>query len=161
MLKKKDSHSTGAGRKLAAMKKGIQTVFTPTTSLSLNGGVFAQSDLLAQITAQEAPIDLVTQKRGELETAMDARRTTDLDRRRFLAQVKAAIISFLGRSNPELTQFGINPAKDSGTMTSQEAQARAQKAAETRKKNGTLGKRQKQALDGQTGTTPPSAPKSA
>ena len=45
-------------------------------------------------------------------------------------------------------------------MPSAEAQARAQKAKQTREKNGTLGKRQKQALDKQTGTSPATPPKS-
>jgi hypothetical protein len=161
MLKKNNGHASAEAKKFSALKKGIQAVIPPTASVVLNGTIVSQPDLLAQLAAQEAPIDLVTQKRGELESAIDARRTTDLDRRRFLAAVRAAIVSFLGRANPELTQFGINPAKDSGTMTSQEAQARAQKARETRAKNGTLGKRQKQALDQQPGTTPPPAPKSA
>ncbi|HZU96808.1 MAG TPA: hypothetical protein VFF73_08965 [Planctomycetota bacterium] len=161
MLKQKQSHVSAVGKKIADLKKGIQAVIPATATFPLNGVNVTQSDLLAQLTAREAPIDLVTQKRGELEAAINQRRSGDLDTRRFLAQVKAAIILYLGRTNPELTQFGLKPAKDTGTITSQEAQARAQKAKETRAKNGTLGKRQKQALDQQPGTTPPPAPKSA
>ena len=154
MLKKKTTHNSAIAKKIAALKKGIQTTFPAGQALALNGASVSQPDLLSQLTAQEAPIDLAIQKEGELATARDQVRTTDLARRRFVAALRGALVAYYGRTNSELTLFGINPAVDEGTLTSADAQARAEKAKATREKNGTLGKSQKKALDSKPATPP-------
>jgi hypothetical protein len=132
--------------KLQALKKGAQAAF-PQVPLVIEGVSYNQSSFLQALDTQEAPILSVEDARRALETQLAARRASDAGRRRFCSDARAALVAALGRANPALTQFGIKPAKETVEITSAAALARAGKAKATREKNGTLGSKQKKALD--------------
>ncbi len=66
--------------------------------------------------------------------------------RKFIADVKSALVALAGGDNEMLTSFGFKPRKSAKPLTSEQNMLRAEKAKQTRQKRGTLGSRQKAAI---------------
>ena len=68
------------------------------------------------------------------------------DLRKFIADVKAALVAVTGGDNAMLTSFGFKPKKPAKSLTAEQQLLRSEKAKQTRQKRGTLGSRQKAAI---------------
>jgi hypothetical protein len=68
----------------------------------------------------------------------------------------ATLQTQVGRESEALSSFGFRPRKEPTPLTTEQQAAKVAKARQTRQKNGTLGARQKKALDAGNGTPPKS-----
>jgi hypothetical protein len=127
----------------------VSGVVTPVTSILTS----VQTDLALYTDARDARL-VERQKvaaRDAQDVAVHAR----------IATLHKALEMELGESNAALADFGFKPKQQRRQLTPAEKSAKKAKAAATRAKNGTLGKRQKRMLDANAQAPPTGGPAKA
>lgn len=123
------------------------------TSLAVGGKAMTVAEMAALCREQAAPqrdvIDL-TQRRN---VALDVRDKAVPEARVNHDRVRAALKGALGPSNPELRIYGIEPEREAQPLTTVAQAKRNAKALATRKARGTMGRRQKLAIQAPEPTT--------
>ena len=121
----------------------------------LVGVTYALAQYQAKVQAYLTPFDNATNAHHDLTTAVQARDAQSQEVKSFIEASQQFLRTCFGSSNPVLEDYGMKPKTPRTQATGAENVAKAAKAKVTRSKNGTLGKRQKKALDK---GTPPSTP---
>jgi hypothetical protein len=134
---------------LAGLKLGLPTGVT----LTINGQSLDANAAATMLQQLLAPFDAVDTAKAEYEQALAVRDEAIPATKKTAGVVTQAVLAYCGGDTTKLTQFGIEPPKERRQLTSEEYVARAQKAAETRKLRGTLGKRQKEGVKSQSDVT--------
>ena len=132
---------------LQAAAKGLTTALpTGTVSLKVGAQTFTIPDLGAKIASYQAFFDAVTSAHVSYSTSVDAKDAAVPEIRQFLTDLKDALVHLLGGKSPELTQFGVTPRKTPTKLTAEERSLANARARNTRDERGTLGSRQKAAV---------------
>ena len=132
-------------KEVTALVAGFGTQFPDGISITVNGQVTDKASILAALQAALAlyaavdqSVHAMKQNRVALQAAIPAVH-------QYAVGIKAALVAFFGKGNPALAAFGLGASKPH-PLTSEQNVARKQKAGQTRKLRGTLGKRQKQGV---------------
>ncbi|MHB1846152.1 MAG: hypothetical protein ACYCWW_15115 [Deltaproteobacteria bacterium] len=134
--------SSGLYARFLSMLQGLQTAIPAGATMRVNGQSVTQAQLVALVLAAILPIETERNAKSSWQKAMAANAAALPGAKELYQQLKAALISDLGRKNPELTQFGIAPHTRKA-LTPEEKQLQAAKAKVTRQKRHTMGKVQK------------------
>jgi hypothetical protein len=137
---------SGLQAALTAMAQGWSTVFPADLSLPTTDGGFSQAAVVSQINTWLALYPAVAAAKLGSATAVAQLRQTTPAMRAQLSSLKAALKAYFGPGNPQLTQFGIKPAKARAALSGETLMVRAARAKQTRVIRGTLGAKQKAAL---------------
>lgn len=135
----------GLELKLTQALKGLQTVLPQGGGLQIGTTTLTQAQLVAKVQADLAPFEAARAEKTLYLNKLQAKVDSEAASREFLAQLKGALIAFLGRGNPLLADFGFNPVRTK-VLTSAAKVLAAAKRSVTRQKRGTLGSKQKQAI---------------
>ncbi len=135
----------GLMQKIQTALAGVQQALPDGSSLTMNGQVVTKAQLVAQLSGLLPPLTAVTDARSAHAKAIQAREAAEPNAREFLAQLRAALVSFYGRGSTSLLDFGMS-AKKPAVPTSRTAILAAAKRTLTRQKRGTLGSKQKASI---------------
>jgi hypothetical protein len=138
-------------QELTEMEGGVAAELPPTVSLTINGVTMTGAQVDARFKSYLATFEAVDEAMKQYQTALAARRNIQLEVRDFYLQVKNAMIAYFGVQSPKLASFGIAPAKAKVTDSVKELLAAAKRQL-TREARGTLGKKQKAAINPHVGT---------
>ncbi|HUB06000.1 MAG TPA: hypothetical protein VMB50_03320, partial [Myxococcales bacterium] len=138
-------------QELTEMEGGVAAELPPTVSLTINGVTMTGAQVDARFKSYLATFEAVDEAMKQYQTALAARRNIQLEVRDFYLQVKNAMIAYFGAQSPKLASFGIEPAKAKVTDSVKELLAAAKRQL-TREARGTLGKKQKAAINPHVGT---------
>ncbi|MHB8418438.1 MAG: hypothetical protein ACYDCL_10210 [Myxococcales bacterium] len=154
---------------VAKLMAGFNQAFPAKSSIVVNGTALTAAQIVAKLQPildeYQAILDARSTLQGDLQTAK-ANRPAEHE---LIMQLHAALISFFGRNNPELLQFGFTPTKPKQKKATAKVTAAA-KAKATRELRHTLGSVQKQdvkygvvptsvsIVDGKASIAEPSAP---
>jgi hypothetical protein len=130
----------------AGMKAGLPSGVT----LPVNGQMLDGTAISTLLEQALAPFAAVEAARVNYEQSLTVRNASAPSSQRLLKNVLLAVEAYCNGDATKLAQFGIASPKEKRQLTSEELVARAQKAAETRKLRGTLGKRQKESIKSQS-----------
>jgi len=147
--------STAKGLELKAdnVIQGLQTaVPTGITQLLVDKTVYQIPDLITKVQGLVQPWKTSRAARTTIRTVSATRKSDTENLENFLAALKIGLSAAVGRDSEVLTSFGFKPYKKAKARTSEENALAAAKAKLTRQKRGTLGKKQKAAI--QPATTP-------
>ncbi|MBI3723893.1 hypothetical protein HY251_08080 [bacterium] len=125
--------------------------------VAVDGTVFTKPELLAKADELRMPFKTKRAKKTELEKASIALASKRVEIRRFVMGLSIGLKAFLGNDNPEIAKFGFRPDKKHRALTAEEADKRARKMRESRKRHHTMGRLQKKALD-ESASSEPDAP---
>jgi hypothetical protein len=144
---------------LAQIANALQNKLPPgTVSLKVSGVVTPVANLVTSVQTDLALYtdarDARVQERQKVATR-DAASTAVHAR---IAVLHKALEMELGATSSVLADFGFSPQQKPRQLTPEEKAAKAAKAKATRVKNGTLGRRQKRALDAQAPAPPTGGP---
>ena len=146
MANNQSEHSPkGLALKLQKVLNGVQQTLPTESTMLLGGGPLTQAQLAAKLAGCLPAMTAVDDAKAAHVKAVQARRAAEPNVREFLAQVRMALVAFYGRGNPQLEKFGLS-AKLPAAPTSQAAILAAAKRTLTRRKRGTMGKKQKAGL---------------
>src|ERR1700722_10237394 len=132
----------GLKLKIQSALIGVQQVLPTGSSLLINAQPVTQAQLVTQLSGYLPVVSAVADAKAAFAQAVKARVAAEPNIREFLAQLRAALVAFYGRNNPDLAKFGMSAKTPTG-QTSQTAILAAAKRTLTRQKRGTLGKKQK------------------
>jgi hypothetical protein len=119
---------------------------TGVTTLLIDGKPVPVTEVVSELATFQSSYEAVRAKRLELQALVQARRELDPELKAFLPKLKTALQAVLGVGSVALAEFGFHPAKTPAPLTGEQIVARKAKAAATRRKRGTLGRRQKAAI---------------
>jgi hypothetical protein len=127
--------------------KGLETaVPSSLTQVVLGTVTFKIPDLIAYFQGLEQPWKEARSAHATLRQIGMNRPADSKLLRDALANLKGALVGFLGHDSEDLTKFGFKPTKPKKPLTSEQKAIKAAKAKLTRQKRGTLGKKQKAAI---------------
>ncbi|HZV03294.1 MAG TPA: hypothetical protein VFF73_41705 [Planctomycetota bacterium] len=153
MTIKKESHLAVMENDLRELVAGMQKTFPATGQVVLVGTTYSASDFTSKAQAYLKPFDDTRAARTAFTESVQARDATVEEVRAFIDNAHRFLGAYYGATSPKLADFGVKPKKSARPLTGAENAQKAAKARATRAKNGTLGKRQKQAA--KTQPTPP------
>jgi len=140
---------------LKAISAAISANIGPNETVYLASVPMSRSDLQTKVDGELAIYDQVASAEAAVHPLVEQRDTAAPG----VSQMLGALLKYLenrfGLTSPVLESFGFRPRKKAALTVDQTA-AKVQKMRLTRQKNHTMGKKQKQALDG--GTQPPPSP---
>ncbi len=125
--------------------QGFQTAFPSGGSLTVNGKIETQAQLIQLCQAAIAPMVATADAKAAFVNAKAANTAAVPGSKELFQQLKGALIGTLGRKNPELAKFGI-ASHAPKALTPEQKQLKAAKAKVTRQKRHTMGPRQKAAV---------------
>jgi hypothetical protein len=128
---------------------GVEGVLPTTVSLEVGGVVMTQSAIQAKLSSSAQIEALPRLLRAQLQAAVAAKRSDEIAMMAFLADLKAGLVAHYGRSNPVLLQFGFAPYKKPAKRTTAKNAVATAKSLATRSARGTMGSRQKAAVQGE------------
>ena len=137
---------------LTLLKSGVDSQIPSKTSLLIGGQATTQSALSSELASDVALFQAAIDARTKLDAAVTARKVAVPTVKQRYAQIVKAIEGLFAPGSPVLAQFGIHPRKSPTPLTAEQKAVKAEKAKLTRKARGTLGRKQKQAI--QTVGTP-------
>ena len=138
---------------LRTLLNGLQTKMAANVVLPVKGTTFTRDQLAQVVQAHLATFVGARQDRATASQSAHARNAARPGVRDFLAEVRSTLNTQFGAENPSLLDYGYQPKKKKRELTHEEKVAMAQKAAETRQRNHTMGRRQKEQLRDQASTT--------
>lgn len=132
-------------------------------TLTIAGTSYTVKDLEKKSESYAAVYKDARDARATLHEKAAAKAAIEAEASSFTKDLRASIVAALGRTNAELSKFGIQPTSGPTPLTSEEKALRAAKARATRQLRHTLGPKQKKALSAQgpgatVATTPSVAP---
>jgi len=134
---------------------GLGTL-SQTSSFNVSGTMETRDTLIQAFTQDLVPYQNVRSGRIEVQQSLAERNENQPASKKRFAAVRAAIIGALGVDNPDLAKFGFKPKKKAAKPTVDELVERVSRNQSTRKKRGTLGPKQKEAIHGEaTPLVPP------
>jgi len=146
MTTNQSEHSpSGLLQKIQNALNGVQQVLPSGSSVSMNGQIVTQAQLVTQLTGMLPPMTAVTDAKTAFALAVKQRKEAEPNVREYLAQLRAALVAFYGRNSPTLEKFGMS-AKLPAAQPVQSKVIAAAKRTLTRQKRGTLGKKQKASI---------------
>ena len=132
--------------------------YLPKKVFELDGETWKTSDLIGAFDKEDGLIAAAVKARAAWVLASKAAEAETATNDQLRLALKPAVIGALGPKNEALAEFGI-AARSSKPRTGQTNVAAAQKAAATRKARGTLGRKQRLAIQGAvTPAATPAAP---
>ena len=143
---------------LKGMRAGIPNLPAGTTQIVAGGQVSTPAQLEAELDTYIATYQAAEDAELALQNAEKARDTLAVTVVPRFEALRTSFKGMLGKKNPDLTKVGLEPDKTPAPLTLQQKQAKAAKAAATRKARGTLGPKQKAAIKGQVPPATPPAP---
>lgn len=126
------------------------------TSLVILGTSITVPDLVTELKGYAATYKAVEDANTEYQRALTARTAIETHAKSRHDAVRAAIKGALGKSNPDLSTYGLTPDREHRPLTVEEQALKVAKAKATRAARHTMGKRQKEAVKGQVPPKPPS-----
>jgi hypothetical protein len=127
--------------------EGLQTaVPSGVTQLLVGGTTYTVPNLVTYAQSLVQPWVNVRNAHATIRQEMLTRPADTKALVGFLADLRVALQTLLGRDNEALTKFGFSPQKPRKPLTPEQKTLRAAKAKLTRQKHGTLGSKQKAAL---------------
>ena len=131
--------------------------YYPKGSFVIDGKTYKTSDLVAVLQKEDSLITATTTAYTAWQTAASAARVQTAANNQVRIELKSALKSLLGRANAsKLREFGFPVRTRTVTTAPTKAQA-AQKAQATRKARGTLGRKQRLAIQAAAPTAEPSS----
>jgi hypothetical protein len=138
------SNPSGLQSKIQSALAGVQNLPSGST-LQISGQIMTQAQLVTKLTGYLPAVSAVTDAKAALEQALQARKAAAPDTREFLVLLRAALVAFYGRGSAALGKFGMSAKKPAGPSP-QTAILAAAKRTLTRRKRGTMGKKQKASI---------------
>ncbi|HZV00824.1 MAG TPA: hypothetical protein VFF73_29175 [Planctomycetota bacterium] len=151
----KDSHVGDVEQELRDLIAGMQKSFPATGQVVLVGNTYSAQDFTSKAQAYLVPFDDTHAARSALAEKVQVRDGSLAEVRAFIDNAHRFLGAYFGATSPKLADFGVKAKKSPRPLSGEENAQKAAKAKATRAKNGTLGKRQKQAAKKQT---PPATP---
>lgn len=144
--------SVGPGS-IQTKAQGIISGFTThpldnVTTLVVDGVTYTQLELSARLTALEAIYAVANKAEREWMIALQAREEIAKDATKLVHSLTQLLKAMLGRFNPNLVYFGIEPDKAPTALTSEQSVEKKKRNKATRKARGTMGPKQKAKIKG-------------
>jgi hypothetical protein len=117
-----------------------------TTSLLMGGTPTPVTDVLAKAQDLVKSWKELRDAHAVIRAFTQNRAAENAAARNFLADLRAALVTVLGRDNQDLTKFGFKPQTPRAPLTTEQKLLRAAKAKLTREARHTMGKRQKASI---------------
>jgi hypothetical protein len=127
---------------------GILGDLQATPDLRLGGESFTTEALAALVQSRIDAAREVLGARARLHGAVRSYAAIDARLRPVVADLRALVFALFGPKSVEVARFGFTPPKARQKLTPAQNAARAAKCRATRLARGTLGKRQRAALNG-------------
>jgi hypothetical protein len=141
---------------LVGIKKNLQNV----SSLPLAGTTYTMTALEQLIQSRIDAANAVVNERANWLHASATYKALNAQVTQVVRALRQYALNAFGQNSPTLADFGFTPPKKV-TLTPEQKAARTAKALATRKARGTLGKKQKKAIEGTGPTTAPATPPAA
>ncbi|MBI3723209.1 hypothetical protein HY251_04535 [bacterium] len=126
--------------------------------VAVDGKVFTKPELIAKADELRTPFKAKRAMKTQLKKASVELDSKRVEIRRFVIGLNIGLKAFLGNDNPEIVKFGFKVDKKHRSLTAEEADKRAKKALESRKRHHTMGRLQKKALDESASSAPDATP---
>ena len=143
---------------MKALAAGLPKLPATVTGVGVKGQTYTLQALADQITLLDGPYAASVKADQDKVAAEQALAPVDQTTREFIGLTVAALKALLGRTAPALENLGIQPDKVPIALTVEQKAAKTAKANATRKARGTMGKRQKAKVTGQTPAATSPAP---
>jgi hypothetical protein len=143
------------GQVIVGIKKDLQNV----SSLPLASSTYTMAALEQLIQSRIDAVNNVANAKANWHDAVAAYEALNTHVTEVVRGLRQYVINAFGQNSPVLADFGFTPPKKA-TLTPEQAVARAQKAAATRKARGTMGKKEKAKIKGTVTATAPAIPPS-
>ena len=124
------------------------------TSFAVGGKVTPLVDLLATLRASVAPHVAVEQANQVRLTALATRTAAAPAAKMTYDRAVDAVKGALGRDNPALLEYGIQPEKEATPLTPEQLVVRSAKAKATNKARGNMSPKQRKAIKAPGGAPP-------
>jgi len=118
-------------------------------SIVIEGQSVPVSTLVAELQEYAIAYQVVEDAEQAYKRAIAARDAIAPEAQGRRDAIRASIKGTLGRMNPDLETYGINPDREHRALTAEEEVAKVAKAKATRAARHTMGKRQRLAIKGQ------------
>jgi hypothetical protein len=132
---------------LTNMDAGVLKDIPAKTTLTINGTAMTVAQIDTKLKGYITTIQAADAAKQQSTAAVTARKNMTVEARDFYLQLKKAVIAYFGAQSPQLDDFGLAPAKAKVPRTSAQKAISAAKAKLTREARGTLGKKQKAAVN--------------
>ena len=131
--------------KVQSALDGVQEVLPAGTALMINKQSVTQAQLVTQLSGYLPNLKAVADAKAAYAQTVITRRADEQVVREFLAQLRLALVAYLGVGSPDLAKFGMS-AKKRAPQDGQTSVLAAAKRTLTRQKRGTLGKTEKASI---------------
>ena len=132
-------------QKVQSALDGAQQVLPAGTALMINKQSVTQAQLVTQLSGYLPNLKAVADAKAAYAQTVITRRADEQVVREFLAQLRLALVAYLGVGSPDLAKFGMS-AKKRTPQNGQKSVLAAAKRTLTRQKRGTLGKTEKASI---------------
>jgi len=132
-------------QKVQSALDGVQQVLPAGTALMINKQSVTQAQLVTQLSGYLPNLKAVADAKAAYAQTVITRRADEQVVREFLAQLRLALVAYLGVGSPDLAKFGMS-AKKRAPQDGQTSVLAAAKRTLTRQKRGTLGKTEKASI---------------
>jgi hypothetical protein len=137
---------------------GVKTDLQSVPSLPLAGDTYTPTSLIAFIQSRIDQANKVLAARAQYLAEVQAYRALDTKANAVVRGLRSYVVNAFGETSPKLADFGFTPSRRA-TRTTEEKAASARKGAATRKARGTMSKKAKSKITGETApSTPPAIP---
>jgi hypothetical protein len=130
------------------------------TQFVLGGKTYTKAAILGMLSTYVDAHQATATRRQAWKAAVGEQETALTNARPVRAQIKTFLQGRLGKTSPDLTRYGFEPAKVPTRTVAKKATAIAKNMA-TRKARNTMGSKQKKEVTGASTTTAPAAPPAA
>ena len=132
-------------QKVQSALDGAQQVLPAGTALMINKQSVTQAQLVTQLSGYLPNLKAVSDAKAAYAQTVITRKADEQVVREFLAQLRLALVAYLGVGSPDLAKFGMS-AKKRTPQNGQKSVLAAAKRSLTRQKRGTLGKTEKASI---------------
>ena len=132
-------------QKVQSALDGVQQVLPAGTALMINKQSVTQAQLVTQLSGYLPNLKAVSDAKAAYAQTVITRKADEQVVREFLAQLRLALVAYLGVGSPDLAKFGMS-AKKRTPQNGQKSVLAAAKRSLTRQKRGTLGKTEKASI---------------
>lgn len=124
------------------------------SEIAVAGTSYTIAALVAKLTLHRDLFAAVVKAEAALTAAVQAREAEMPQAGTFLGDACRSVKAAMGRTNPDLSKYGLKQDKEPQPMTAEQLVERNAKSAATRKARGTLGPKQKAKITGAPAATP-------
>jgi hypothetical protein len=135
-----------------AMLQGISTVLPARSSLPIPGSTaLTQASIVTTLNGYLGLYQAVDQGKQTLATAQQARKTSAAPIHQYMQQLAEGLRAQLGKSSPQLAQFGLKPSGTPKTPSPETKALANVKRQQTRSARGIMGKDQRSQISATPG----------